>query len=104
MSIGKPTISKKPPTQQSYNRNRYGGRDRRGGGAIIPCQYKLYCKSPTACERVKAFVVSSLKELENYEGTEKVFEALKTQRSDEKDVLSGIKDRIKKEVKEENCF
>jgi len=37
MSTGKPTISKNPPTQQPFNRNRHGEKDQR---AIIPCQYK----------------------------------------------------------------
>ena len=72
ISLRKPTISTKPPSHQSFQRNGRGGKDRRGGGAIIPCQYRLYCRSSVSYERVHAYVVSSLKELEMHDGTEKV--------------------------------
>ena len=66
----KPTQSKIPPAHQSYKRNAHG-KDRRGGGAIIPCNYILQCRD-SSYARVKEYLLTSLKELESHDGTEQV--------------------------------
>ena len=37
----KPRPSRRPPTQQTFRRNRSGGSDRQGGGLILDCKYVL---------------------------------------------------------------
>ena len=39
----KPTLSTVPASHQSFKRNLYGRKDRRGGGAVIPCKFVLTC-------------------------------------------------------------
>ena len=58
-----PTISKQPPSQQSYKRN-VRGKDRRGGGAVIPCRYVLFCYE-TSFNKVKLYLEHSIKDLDH---------------------------------------
>ena len=66
-----PNLSKIPPPQQSYKRN-FRIKDRRGGGAVIPCRFVLTCHESTY-NKVKHYIKLSLAEL-NDEGTEEVEE------------------------------
>ena len=44
VAVGAPTLSKHVEPQQSYRKQRQrSGRDREGGGAVIPCKYVLQC-------------------------------------------------------------
>ena len=46
------------------------GKDQRGGGAVIPCTYKLLCYDNTY-DKVTEYMVNGLKELQ-FQGTEEV--------------------------------
>ena len=69
MPLDNPTISEVPPSHQSFKKNK-AAFDRRGGGGIIPCKYKLYCYESNY-KMVKQHLQKSLKALE-FQGTEKV--------------------------------
>ena len=70
LAVNPPTRSAVPPPEQSFRRNPKG-KDRRGGGAIIPCIYKLSC-ADGCYETVKKHVIDSLKELKGHQCTEEV--------------------------------
>ena len=59
VSQNKPTLSRIPPARQSYKRY-VERKDRRGGGAIIPCKYMLRCPDAIYI-RVKEFLIAALK-------------------------------------------
>jgi len=60
-SKGKATISCNP--RSSLQMCKSWGNDHRGGGAIIPSNYRLYCRNIKTYNRVSEFVCSSLKDL-----------------------------------------
>ena len=66
----RPKASDKPPTHQSYKRNRYGGNDRRGGGGIVPCKYHVYSYE-NRYVNVKEILNTALEELK-FQGTERL--------------------------------
>ena len=68
-STENPTISKKYDSRQSFKRNP-GKKDRRGGGAIIPCSYYLKCNDENY-NRIYLIVEGTLRDLE-FKGTEKI--------------------------------
>ena len=42
-AVGTPTLSKNTDPQISFKRYPKSNKDRKGGGAVIPCEYKLSC-------------------------------------------------------------
>lgn len=63
-----PTISKVPRASQSFKRN-FKGLNRRGGGAVIPCQFILKCYD-SSYDSASEFLTENLRAFKH--GTEKV--------------------------------
>jgi len=70
-SIGsKPRPSIAPLTKTKFKRSPYaGGKDRRGGGLVLDCQYIIMLKSPTYRSAVESKVRHFLDE---HDGEEKI--------------------------------
>ena len=66
-----PEQSKIPPSRQSFKRklNEY---DRRGGGAVVPCKFKLVCHD-SAYQKVNNYLQKELSQL-NFQGKETLLE------------------------------
>lgn len=66
-----PCLSEVPESQQKYRRNHFGkDKDRRGGGAVIPCCYVLKCRDQSY-NKVKEFMHAALKR-GDFQSTEEV--------------------------------
>ena len=64
LAVGTPTLSKTTDPQRSFKRYPKASKDREGGGAVIPCEYKLSC--------YESSYNSVLECLNNMDGPEKV--------------------------------
>jgi len=62
VSEGRPRHSLNPHFKQFFYKNARSGRDRRGGGAIIPCTFEINCYE-THFEATKKFLQKSIKDL-----------------------------------------
>jgi len=58
--VGNPTASKKPPTSQKWAMH-----NREGGGAVIPCTWKLIVSDTDDTDRVQQRIQATLKRMEN---------------------------------------
>ena len=67
VSVDKPMQSKIPSSHQSFKRNT-NGHDRCGGGALIPCTYRLKCFDESS-QRVVQFMTEKIL---SFKGSEKV--------------------------------
>ena len=71
-----PVLSKIPPPEQSFFRNK-GGHDRRGGGKVIPCEFQLGCYDSTY-DHVYQYFTKTLQEL-SFQGEEVIEKNSETQ-------------------------
>ena len=71
IAVSDPELSTIPPSRQSFKR-KLNDHDRRGGGAVVPCSFKLICHDNTY-QKVKQYLKKELNEL-SFQGKETVLE------------------------------